>query len=88
MRFTTVRLCGGKSFMAISSDEMDLNMEEAAKKLETMGITITHRDDMMLVFTWNGMETTLYPQGKIMFFPLEDKHLCIKYAMKILKSLE
>lgn len=88
MRFTTARLCGGKSLMAISSDEMDLDMEEAAKKLEAMGATIIQRDDTMLVFIWNGMETTLYPQGKVMFLPLGDKHLCIKYATEILESLE
>ncbi len=51
MRFTIARLCGGKSLMAISSDEMNLDMEKAAKKLEAMGVTITQRDDMMLVFT-------------------------------------
>ena len=45
------------------------------------------KDEMMAVFQWNGMETTLYKQGKVMFFPLEDKHLCIKYATEILESL-
>ena len=87
MKFTTARLCGGKALMAVSADVLDLDMDSAASKLEAMGCTITQRDEMMIVFQWNGMETTLYPQGKVMFFPLEDKRLCIKYATEILESL-
>ncbi len=42
---------------------------------------------MILVLEWNGMETTLYPQGKIMFYPLEDRDLCIRYASDILNRI-
>lgn len=87
MKFTTARLCGGKALMAISSDEMDIDMEKAKDKLAAEGCEIIQYDEMMMVFRWNGMETTLYCQGKIMFFPLEDKRLCIKYATEILESL-
>ena len=45
------------------------------------------QDDMMVVFQWNGMEVTLYRQGKVMYFPLEDKALCIRYATELLESL-
>ena len=77
MKFTTARLCGGKALMAIS----------AAEKVISEGFPISTKDDMMITFQWNGMETTLYKQGKVMFFPLEDKQLCIKYATQILESL-
>ena len=87
MKFTTARLCGGKALMAISADPMDIDIEKAAEKFAAEGCKITSKDEMMLVFTWNGMDTTLYKQGKIMFFPLEDKPLCIKYATEILESL-
>lgn len=73
--------------MAISSDEMDIDLEKAAEKFAADGCPISQKDEMMLVFTWNGMETTLYRQGKVMFFPLEDKHLCIRYATEMLESL-
>ena len=33
------------------------------------------------------MEVTLYRQGKVMFFPLEDKQLCIRYATDMLEAL-
>lgn len=87
MKFTTARLCGGKALMAVSADVMDIDIGAAADALRSQGCEIRQQDDMMLVFVWNGMGTTLYPQGKVMFFPLEDKKLCIKYATEILESL-
>lgn len=88
MRFTTARLCGGKALMAVSADELDIDTAKAAERFRAEGCQVTQQDDMMVVFTWNGMETTLYRQGKVMFFPLEDKHLCIKYATEMLESLK
>ena len=87
MKFTTARLCGGKALMAISADELDIDMDAAAEKVVSEGFPISTKDDMMMTFQWNGMETTLYKQGKVMFCPLEDKQLCIKYATQILESL-
>lgn len=87
MKFTTARLCGGKALMAISADELDIDMDAAAERIVSEGFPISTKDDMMITFQWNGMETTLYKQGKVMFFPLEDKQLCIKYATQILESL-
>lgn len=73
--------------MAISADILDLDMNIAKKRLEEKGCTIKQSDDLMLIFDWKGIETTLYPQGKVMFFPLKDKTLCIKYSTEILESL-
>ena len=42
---------------------------------------------MMLVSKWNGMEVTLYLQGKVMFFPLSDKDLAVRYATEILEEI-
>lgn len=86
MRFTTARLCGGEALMAISAEIMDLDMERARKVLESEGCLIKQSDGMMMVFEWNQMEVTLYPLGKVMFFPLKDKALCIKYATEILEK--
>ncbi len=87
MKFTTARLCGGKALMAISAEEMDIDVLAAAERFESEDLTVTEKDEMMCVFQWNGMETTLYRQGKVMFFPLEDKQLCIRYATEILEPL-
>ena len=87
MRFTTVRLCGGEALMAVSADELDLNMGTVSRRMEEDGFTVKKMDEMMLIVDWNGMETTIYPQGKVMFFPLKDRALCIKYATEILEKL-
>ena len=87
MKFTTARLCGGKALMAISVDDLCIDIADACSKLEKEGIAIDSQDEMMAVFKWNGMETTLYTQGKVMFFPLEDKPKCIAYATEILEKL-
>jgi len=88
MRFTTARLCGGEALMAISADILDLDMAHAKEVFASDGCEIKQYDELMLVFVWNDMEVTLYPQGKVMFFPLKDKGLCISYASTILRSLE
>ncbi len=86
MKFTTMRLCGGEALMAISADDLDLNMEHVAEVIEKQGDPIKQKDDMMIVLDWNGMETTIYPQGKVMFFPLKDRSLCIRYATEMLEK--
>ena len=87
MKFTISRLCGGEALMAIPLEPLDIDMEKAAGILEEMGGEIKQQDGMMIVFTWNGMETTLYSQGKIMYFPLKDKQSCIKYSISILEKV-
>ncbi len=87
MKFTTARLCGGKALMAVSADVLDIDMDAAESYFRGHGCEITSKDPMMMVLNWNGMETTLYTQGKVMFFPLEDKQLCIRYATEILEAL-
>jgi hypothetical protein len=87
LRFTTARLCGGKSLMAVPADPMDIDMSKVPAALGIDPSAITSSDEEMMVFQWNGMETTLYRQGKVMFFPLEDKAACIKYATQILEAV-
>lgn len=87
MRFTTARLCGGKAVMAISADILDLDLAHAAEVLEAEGCRIKERDDMLLVFEWNGMEVTLYTQGKVMYLPQTDRAQCIADATKLLEKI-
>ena len=88
MKFSIARLCGGQALMAVSVDPMDIDMEAAAEKITSQGFPIQTKDDQMIVYTWNGMETTLYRPGKVMFFPLSDKATCIKYATEILEQYQ
>ena len=86
MKFSIARLCGGQALMAVSVDPMDIDMDAAAERIASQGLPIQTKDDQMIVYQWNGMETTLYRPGKVMFFPLSDKATCIKYATEILEQ--
>lgn len=87
MRFTTARLCGGKAFMAISADILDIDLKHAAEVLKAEGCEIKEQDDMLLVFEWQGKEVTLYPQGKVMYLPQTDRAQCIKDATDLLEKV-
>ena len=88
MKFTVTRLCGGKALMAASSEMMDIDLEDAAQKLSGDGFTKKrNEDDLMMILEWKGMEVTLYPQGKVMFYPLSEKDLAIEYATMILDKV-
>jgi hypothetical protein len=73
--------------MAISADIMDIDLVRAAMVLKEEGHTIKKSNDMELILDWNGIETTIFSQGKVMFMPLQDRTLCVKYATEILEMV-
>ena len=86
MRFTVTRLCGGNALMAASKDEMDLDMDRAERVMSERG-PVKSKDEMMLVSQWGEMEVTVYPQGKVMFYPLADKEKAVEYATDIIERI-
>lgn len=72
--------------MCTSRDVMSLDMEKARGVLESRG-EIKSFDEMMAVSQWNEMEVTLYPQGKVMFYPLSDKDKAVEYATEIISEI-
>jgi len=85
MRFKISRLCGDRALMAAPREDVDLDLDRAEKILSEKGYEIKQNDGLMLAFTFENLETTLYVQGKVMFFPLNDKTLCTEYATRILE---
>ncbi len=88
MRLAVTRLCGGKALMAASNDADFIDLEQAAVILSREGfVKKKNEDGLMLILEWKGMEVTLYPQGKVMFYPLSEKELAIEYATMILEKV-
>ena len=88
MKFTITRLCGGKALMASPGDMMDIDLDKAADILSKDGFAKKRNEEgLMLIMDWNGMEVTLYTQGKIMFYPLSEKEQAIEYATKMLEMI-
>lgn len=73
--------------MAVPQKEIDIDMDRASAIIEKEGYEIKQKDEMMIVFMLDDMETTLYSQGKVMFFPLTEKSQCIKYAKSVLETV-
>ena len=69
--------------MATSGEELSVDMDRADAFISGEG-TVKSRDDLMMVAEWRGMEITLYPQGKVMFYPLSDRDTAVRYAAEIL----
>ena len=87
MRLNITRLCGGKALMASPPISFDLDLDEASRRLEGEFEIKKNDGGLMLIMTWKDIEVTLYPQGKIMFYPLSDKDLAVEYATNILNKL-
>ena len=88
MKFTITRLCGGKALMASPAETMDIDLDKAAEILSEDGFTKKRNEEgLMLILDWKDMEVTLYPQGKVMFYPLSEKDLAIEYATMILEKV-
>ena len=88
MKFTVTRLCGGKALMAASSEAMDIDLKKASDILCKDGFDFKrNEDDLMLIMEWKDMEVTIYPLGKIMFYPLSEKDKAIEYATDILEKI-
>ncbi len=73
--------------MAISVDILDLDMAKAEEYLRSQGCEIVSRDEMMLVYRWEGKEVTLYSQGKVMYLPQTVRADCIRDATALLEKL-
>ncbi len=86
MRFTVARLCGGKALMMIPREPVPLDLHEAGRILsvEAEGFSV---EGPMSVCRWRGMEMTLYDQGKVMFYPLEDRKRGIALASELHEML-
>ncbi len=87
MRFNVTRLCGGKALMASPSETFDIDLGKATEILGGEFEIKRNEGGLMLIMSWKEMEVTLYPQGKIMFYPLSEKELAIEYASMILDKL-
>lgn len=88
MNFSVIRMCGGKALIASSSEQLNIDLNHASNILAHEGFKINKNDaGLMLIMNWKEMEITLYPQGKVMFFPLTEKEMAIEYASMIINKV-
>ncbi len=86
MRFTVTRLCGGRALMMIPREDIRIDIELAAERLQDFTEEV-RTDGAMVICNWRGMEMTVYEPGKVMLFPLKERLEGIKYAKEVLERL-
>ncbi len=73
--------------MVIPREDVDIDLEHAPDTLGEEFVVKNDYEGLMLVLNWKDMDVTLYPQGKIMFYPIDDKNLAIEYAISIFNKI-
>ncbi len=73
--------------MAIPHETMNIDLKNAVMMLGKEFVVKGNHEGLMLVLGWKEMDVTLYPQGKIMFYPLDDKSLATEYAVFIFDKI-
>lgn len=86
VKFTVTRLCGGKALMMVPRHDLLLDMDGVVDILQGMAEDV-RKDGMMVLCSWRGMEMTVYEQGKVMFFPLQERAEGIALATEVLGIL-
>jgi len=86
LKFTVTRLCGGRALMMVPREDIVLDMDHAVNLLGEVTEDV-RRDGLMVLCMWRGLEMTLYEQGKVMFFPLQERSQGIVLATEILEVL-
>ena len=76
-----LRLCGGFSVMIRPDTDMDLDLPSLK------GIDAESVSKAMMKFHWNGVETTMYNSGGLIFYHFEDQELAETYAKQIWSAL-
>ena len=81
MKNVFVRLCGGFSVMVRPDEDMDLDLD-SIDRFDTVS-----RKPGMIKFMWEGIEVTLYGNGGLIFYHLEDQEVAGRYALQIWEML-
>ncbi len=72
--------------MMIPREDILLDMDKVVNLLSQMADDV-RRDGLMALCVWKEMEMTVYEQGKIMFFPLQERSQGITLATDVLEAL-
>lgn len=81
MRFKVLRVCHSKGFSIVPQEVVRFDLDRAAKLLEAEGFESQHMD-VMLLLSKDGVQTTMYVNGRLMVQPIEDK----EYARSLAES--
>jgi hypothetical protein len=72
MKFRLIRVCKGEAMSAIPQEVVRYDLKASISSLEKNGYQVEDKD-IMLVSKKNGIEVTVYVNGRLMISPMQDK---------------
>lgn len=87
IRFRALRVCQSKNFSIIPQVVVRYDLDRAAALLGEAGYDVTHQD-VMIVARKEGVEVTLYVNGRLMVEPAESKAEAGKQAESFYESID
>ncbi|MCU0861279.1 MAG: hypothetical protein MUE65_03055 [Methanomassiliicoccales archaeon] len=81
MRFKVLRVCQSKGFSIVPQEVVRYDLDRAAALLEAKGFE-SQQMEVMLLLSKDGVQTTMYVNGRLMLQPIEDK----EYARSLAES--
>lgn len=88
MRFKVLRVCQSKGFSIVPQEVVRFDLEKASIILSEIGYEVSSPDVMLSVGIEEGIELTLYINGRLMIQPLESKDAAFIIAERFYSMID
>ncbi|QLH74458.1 MAG: hypothetical protein HPY73_02650 [Methanomassiliicoccales archaeon] len=85
-RFRIIRVCKGESMSAIPQDVARYDLEASAIALKERGYEVDDKE-VMLLAKKDGIEVTVYMNGRLMISPMKDREMAKNLAENLYSIL-
>ncbi len=86
MRFRVERICRTDSMSAVPMEKVRFDLPASAESIGKAGYTVeTH--ELYLVMTVDGLDVTVYPSGRVLIHPINDKKRAKELAQRLFEMM-
>ena len=86
LEFLAIKPCRHDAYEAVPKRKVSLDLDECERVLSGKGYEILSNPRVMLVMR-KEVEITLYPHGRLLMQPVNDKRLAVRIAEELFSSL-
>ena len=86
MKFKVERVCRTDSMSAIPRESIRFDLPASAKALEALG-TPVELHELYLIVRMDSMDITVYPSGRVLLHPLNDKTRAKELAQRLFEMM-
>ncbi|MBU1158725.1 MAG: hypothetical protein KKE24_05245 [Candidatus Thermoplasmatota archaeon] len=73
LEFLAVKPCKFDAYEAVPKMKLDLDLNDCEMRLSRAGYEIVSNAGVMLTVRKNGLETTVYPHGRLLMHPIKNR---------------